>query len=939
MQVLIIMYINPLIMVKVWVDLTTYYSFAVSALASKGDTVIAGGYNGVYLSSNYGTSWQPYQTGLPTVSIYSLVISGSNIFTGTNSGFYQTKNNGSNWMIDTTGLKGYYNVSSIVTKGDTILSGVLGSGVFMSINNGSWKPVNKGLSSINVYSLAVSGNNIFAGTNYGAFLSNNVQNNWNSVNNGISNNIITSLLINNNNIFAGTLNGVYLSNNHANNWIVDTTSLNTNYYISALAIKSDTLFAATIGGSINYSINNGNSWNYVNAGLPNNSSINALAISGNNIFAGTLKGVYVSTNKRSSWITDTTGFYGDYNVSSLAAKGDSIFAGALKGVYLSTNNGNNWKLVNNGLPITTICNPKCFITYYGIISLAIKGNNIYAGTNGKGIYFSNNNGTSWNADTTGLMGNYTINALTIKGDTIFAGNSFAGKSNGGVYWSTIKGTSWSSLNNSGLSAKNNVNCIAFDNTFIYIGTTEGGGTNTGYGVYRQLLSGFPTLSVSNHTLNIASASNSKVSFNINSNTTWAINSKYPWLTPSLVSGSDSSIITLTASANPTNNQRIDTITISGSYVASQKVIVTQAAGSPTLSVSTNSLNVAATSNSTASFTINSNEGWSLTSSKTQKWLTPNVTSGSDTALVTLTATDNPTIYQRIDTVTVSGNGVPLQKIIVTQSAGSPTLTISVASLFIAAPSNSTASFTINSNEGWSLISSKTQKWLTPNVTSGSDTALVTLTATDNPTINQRIDTITVSGNGTTSQKIIIIQISGLATLSISKDTLNIGAVANTTRTFTINSNEAWTITNSKTQNWLTPNVTSGSDTSNITLTATGNNSLKQRIDTISIAGNSVTLQKVIVTQAAGSGTGIIDITESDVTLYPIPVIDNLIISFTNPTDKTLLSIFNINGVEIYSATIVNSITTVDMSKYAAGVYVVKIISPDHGIIFRKIIKQ
>jgi hypothetical protein len=86
-------------------------------------------------------------------------------------------------------------------------------------------------------------------------------------------------------------------------------------------------------------------------------------------------------------------------------------------------------------------------------------------------------------------------------------------------------------------------------------------------------------------------------------------------------------------------------------------------------------------------------------------------------------------------------------------------------------------------------------------------------------------------------------------------------------------------------------------------------------------------------------TGVIDITESDITLYPTPVTGILTISIPNPQSQTSFSINSINGIEVYSTKITNSITTVDMSKYTSGVYIVKIKTPQSDIICRKVIKQ
>ena len=52
-------------------------------------------------------------------------------------------------------------------------------------------------------------------------------------------------------------------------------------------------------------------------------------------------------------------------------------------MFLSSNNGSSWSAVNTGLTNTYV------------YALAISGNNIFAGTNGNGVYLSSNNGCSW----------------------------------------------------------------------------------------------------------------------------------------------------------------------------------------------------------------------------------------------------------------------------------------------------------------------------------------------------------------------------------------------------------------------------------------------------------------------------------------------------------------------------------------------------------------
>jgi hypothetical protein len=116
-------------------------------------------------------------------------------------------------------------------------------------------------------------------------------------------------------------------------------------------------------------------------------------------------------------------------VHALAVSGSSIFAGAV-GVW-RTDNGTSWTAVDSGLPANI-----------GVWSLAVRGSNLVAGTNGDGIFLSTNNGASWTA--AGLT-NRTFGSLAVSDSNIFATVS-----DGGVYRSTNNGVSWTAVNSGGL---------------------------------------------------------------------------------------------------------------------------------------------------------------------------------------------------------------------------------------------------------------------------------------------------------------------------------------------------------------------------------------------------------------------------------------------------------------------------------------------------------
>jgi hypothetical protein len=152
------------------------------------------------------------------------------------------------------------------------------------------------------------------------------------------------------------------------------------------------------------------------------------------------------------------GIYGGY-ILSLAISGNNIFAGSdYNGLFLSTNNGKSWTQ-------TALKDKKVY-------SLAISGNNIFAGCEyNQGVYLSTNNGNSWTQ--TGLNV-HDVYSLAISGNNIVAGCS----NNQGVYLSTNNGQNWTQT---GLNNKS-VNSVAISGNNIFAGTENNGvyySTNNG----------------------------------------------------------------------------------------------------------------------------------------------------------------------------------------------------------------------------------------------------------------------------------------------------------------------------------------------------------------------------------------------------------------------------------------------------------------------------
>jgi photosystem II stability/assembly factor-like uncharacterized protein len=291
--------------------------------------------------NSYLTTAQWQQTNVPHNFCHALAVNESNIFAGTNNGIFLSSNNGSSWAAANNGLTNT-DVTSFAISGANIFAGTAGGGVFLSNNNGSsWTAINIGLIDSVVISLAVSGPNIFAGTwHSGVFLSTNNGSSWTAVNNGLTHSDIYSLSVSGPNILAGAgSGGVFLSTNNGSNWTAvgffcdlmgDTVG------VISLATVGQNIFAGTNGCGMFFSSNNGSSWTAINNGLINNYTggpiyvIPSLITNGTNIFAGTFSGVYLSQNNGSSWTAVNDGFNTHFDwigIESLIISESKIIAG------------------------------------------------------------------------------------------------------------------------------------------------------------------------------------------------------------------------------------------------------------------------------------------------------------------------------------------------------------------------------------------------------------------------------------------------------------------------------------------------------------------------------------------------------------------------------------------------------------------------------------
>lgn len=261
----------------------------------------------------------------------------------------------------------------------------------------------------------------------------------------------------------------------------------------------------------------------------------------------------------------------------------------------------------------------------------------------------------------------------------------------------------------------------------------------------------PTLSVSASTLTVA-VGGGTITATVSSNTEWQASSNQSWLTIGKSSGEagDNISLGLSANANTGIEQRTATVTVTAGGLT-KTVVVTQDGIVPTLTISTNEVEIDAKGGS-GSLQISTNVDW--TASCDQSWVNISKTSGTagNNISVTLSVTTGSSNVVRYANVTFTAGGLT-KTVVVTQAGFYVTLEAHPANVNVGA-NGGAIKCEINSNANW--IAASNQPWLTVGNKSGSVGMLQSLglSATAN-TGDSRTATVTITnGNYTITVKVV-----------------------------------------------------------------------------------------------------------------------------------------------------------------------------------------
>jgi ligand-binding sensor domain-containing protein len=225
--------------------------------------------------------------------------------------------------------------------------------------------------------------------------------------------------------------------------------------VQAIAVAPNNhIYAGTFGGGIYRSIDEGVTWVDWNADLLDRDVVVVDADSRGTVFVGTFGGGVYRNNNEAGWKRVSSGLQCEEIVSLKVGPHNDLYAGTSNGgIYYSGDDGETW----NALGLSE--------KYVNAIAVSARGE-IFAGTSG-GIYASHDGGRTWSLTITGLRCR-DVWALAVHQN----GDLFAATNGGGIYRSIDQGKTWTQMNE-GLASLNVGSLAICSNGNIFVGATAG----------------------------------------------------------------------------------------------------------------------------------------------------------------------------------------------------------------------------------------------------------------------------------------------------------------------------------------------------------------------------------------------------------------------------------------------------------------------------------
>jgi photosystem II stability/assembly factor-like uncharacterized protein len=446
----------------------TFVSFAI---ARNGHYFASTANGGVYRSTDAGITWQNTSEGLPQSFAWAIAANpvADEVMVATGPGIYRTTDDGATWSLTgneriarpvifapdgsalavvDSGLMRSTDparatwawtdsaiapspiTGMILIAPDTLWAGTEEHGVFRSTDLGAtWQARNgTGLSSLAVMSIDQGlGEEVYVSTvDGGLHRSTDGGQAWVRINPGAPQFVSASTLrAASNRLFAASVKGLFYTDAHAIGveWLPSRTGISNAVIRTVIAGDASDLFAAQFTGTVHHSTDNGATWSIVDLNIPPGTDVTALALDSAGMLYLAVRGVglFQSSDKGATWAR--------WGESLTTIRPTAIGIDSLTRIYVGSDVGTIYRSTDNG----TTWDSTALGGGGGINAIAVRGETVYAGSQ-QNLYMSHAGGRDW-APTTTLIRSYSI-AIAPNRD-VYVG-SFAGR----VYRSSDDGMTW-----------------------------------------------------------------------------------------------------------------------------------------------------------------------------------------------------------------------------------------------------------------------------------------------------------------------------------------------------------------------------------------------------------------------------------------------------------------------------------------------------------------
>jgi ligand-binding sensor domain-containing protein len=382
-------------------DFADFDGFAINSMVISNETLYIGTSYGVFKRAFGATTWTQTNRGLTEPTVIALIASGSTLYAGTLGGFFRSTNQGTTWTAINTGLTASL-VYDLYEQRGTVLAATEGSGVFRSTDNGTtWTQANNGLPGRYIGGFAGSAEVVFAAS-YDDVRANGV---YKSLDNGASwaatgkfpeSNSVTRPLSpqpgvlvvgydDQNVLYAGSSEGrVYASADGGTSWRdcrLPTQAEEYDVYATGDA-PGRGVYIGTLGAGV-YTTTNGltvnpHQWRRIlfESDREGADSVRTFVTFRGVVYAGTDGGLFRLNAAQTRWLKiEGTTRLTEASILSLAIAGDMLYAGTFESGVWRSADGITWERVADG-----------FLSNTDVYALESDGINLYAGLNGNAIF-------------------------------------------------------------------------------------------------------------------------------------------------------------------------------------------------------------------------------------------------------------------------------------------------------------------------------------------------------------------------------------------------------------------------------------------------------------------------------------------------------------------------------------------------------------------------